>query len=220
MAVITISREYGSGGDEIAQQICHHFKYQFFNKRMILKAALDAGISDQEVIDYSEENYRVRRFLDRLFTSMTQPRPVSVVGEDQNIRLSEEGALVLVQKAILNAYMNGNLVILGRGGQVILKDMPGVLHLRIIAPMEERIKRVQETAKNNHDAQALILDRDAASADYLRRYYNVDWTDPLLYHMVLNTSKVAIDQATEMIIRMIYHLQDQEENYSVKQPEI
>ncbi len=102
------------------------------------------------------------------------------------------------------------MVIVGRGGQVILKDEPGVLHIRIEAPMEDRIQRVKEEIRAQRNlantdlelrraAQDRIIERDAISADYLRRFYHVDWEEPTLYHLVINTGKVSIDQALDMI---------------------
>ena len=92
MTIITISRQYGSGGDEIASRICNLLNYQMFDKRLITQAALDAGLSEQEAIDYSEENYKIRSFLDRLFSR--QP-VVKHTGTAEPATLSEEAALAL-----------------------------------------------------------------------------------------------------------------------------
>ena len=63
MTVITISRQYGSGGDVIADWICKKIGYHLFDKHILVKAALDVGLSEQEVFDYSEDTYKVRNFL-------------------------------------------------------------------------------------------------------------------------------------------------------------
>ena len=150
MAVITISRQYGSGGDAIAERICELTGYRRFDKNVLQKAAAEAGLSDEEVVDFSEDKHKVQTFIDRLFG---RSRPLAEVrvwkeGPDgvriaENLRISEESALVLERLAVETAYREGNMVIIGRGGQVILKDRPGVLHVRIEAPLETRILRVR-----------------------------------------------------------------------------
>jgi CMP/dCMP kinase len=225
MAVITISRQFGSGGDEIATLVCQRLGYRLFDKRLITRAAAEAGFSDQQDLDFSEENYQIKNFMDRLFA---RSRPVAHVrvwkegtgGERvvEEMQLSEEHALTLVQKAIEFAYQNGNVVITGRGGQILLKDHPDVLHVRIEAPMEDRIQRVKnqlkiekqmplDTIETRRVAQDLIEQRDAASADYLKHFYGIDWSDPLHYHLVINTSKLGPDLAAQVVVDLFHCLE-------------
>jgi len=221
MSVITISRQYGSGGDEIADRVCELLGYRHFDKRLIKEAAVEAGLSDQEVIDYTEDSYRVKNFIERLTGRPIPVAKVSVWKEDskgvrsaENVILSDDVALGLVQKAVKAAHQVGNMIIVGRGGQLILKDQPDVLHVRIEAPMEERIQRVKELLKQEKQAyqadinlrraaQDVIVTRDFASADYIQQYYAVDWADPLLYHIVLNSAKVTVEQAAQIIVDLI-----------------
>jgi cytidylate kinase len=215
MTVITISRQFGSGGDEIVERICRILGYQPFDKKLIEKAALEAGLSDQEVVDYSEENFKVAHFLDRLFGRNQPVAKVRVWKEDvQGVRqmeelpLSEANALALVQRAIEAACRIGNVVVVGRGGQILLKDCPDILHVRIIAPMEERIQRVKQEYKlERRPAQDLIEAHDSASADYVKRLYGYDWADPLLYHLVLNTGKLEPEAAARLVVEATHRFQ-------------
>jgi CMP/dCMP kinase len=207
MKVVTISRQYGSGGDEIADLLCQALGYRRFNKRIISLAALEAGLSDQEIIDYSEDNYKIQNFFDRLLgrgRSLAEARIWKETTSGERIseitQISEEHALSLVKGAILSAYQAGEMVVLGRGGQVVLKDCADVLHIRVEAPLEDRIQRVKIEQKiERRAAQDLINERDEASADYIKRFYGVDWSDPLLYHLVINTGKLEIAHAAQMI---------------------
>lgn len=225
MSVITISRQYGSGGDEIVEYIRQITAYQLFDKQMLSRAAIEAGLSDQEVIDYAEENYKVKNFFSRLFGSSQPIAQVRVwkegkTGEriSEEVQLTEEHVLALEIKAIQLAHRIGDMVIVGRGGQVILKDCPDVLHVRVEAPLEDRILRVRNSpllakrtfadkVEARRAAQDLIMARDAASADYLQRYYNVDWSDPFLYHIVINTNKLGIEEAGEIIVELAHKLE-------------
>ncbi|MFZ6027958.1 MAG: AAA family ATPase [Chloroflexota bacterium] len=220
MAVITISRQYGSGGDEIARLLCERTGYTLFDKRILTKAAREAGLSDQEIIDYAEDNHKVKNFFDRLLGRSHPVAEVHLWREDADgvrvvdeVKLSEEHAINLVKEAIKTAHQAGNMVIVGRGGQVILEDRPGVLHVRIEAPLEDRILRVRNDPEiaplsygASHEgrriAQDLIQTKDAASADYLKRFYNVSWDDPALYHVILNTGMLSIEQSVQMLFAM------------------
>jgi CMP/dCMP kinase len=224
MAVITISRQYGSGGDEIAERVCRILGYQQFDKQQISRAAKETGFSEDDVIhfaDYSEGNYKVKRFLDVLL-HRSRPRSqkqlkleekvVILTAEDQ--AFSESSALNLVQRAIQAAYLTGNTVIVGRGGQVVLNGKPGVIHVRIEADLEDRIQRVKDHLREHprdrleeialrRAAQDLIAERDTASAAYVYQFYRIDWADRSLYHAILNASRLHIHQASQLIIDMV-----------------
>ncbi len=237
MTIITISRQYGSGGDEIASRICEILGYKQFDKRLMAQAAREAGLSDQEVVDFSEENHKVSSFLDRLFGRSEPIARTRYWKEDaqgarmtEEVKLTEDIVVALVQKAVRSAYQAGNLVIVGRGGQVILKDQPGVIHVRIEAPLEERIQRVKQEIKQTRldfhadveirrEAQDRIIERDAASMDYLKRYYQVDWNDPLLYHLVLNIGRMSIEQAAKTIVNLVYISQAEQKSEGQPLPE-
>jgi cytidylate kinase len=175
MAVITISRQIGSGGDEIVNRLCQVLGYQQFDKRLIIQAAAESGLSEQEASairfdDFTDENHKVTTFLDRLFNRnvvVFQGRVWKdpTLGGDayEDVRLSEEAVVALVEHAIRSAYTLGNFVIVGRAGQVILKDKPDAIHIRIDAPMEDRIQRVKAQFRQERQAY------DATSISAARR---------------------------------------------------
>lgn len=218
MAIVTISREFGSGGDEIASRVCEELGYRSFGKLQIIQAASQSTLSKSNVIDYSEDNHEVQSFLDRLFGRTASPVQKIAWSENPSIAtrpkqadVHDTAVLGLGKRAIQAAVSEGNMVIIGRGGQIILKDTPGVLHVRIEAPVEMRIVRVKLQLKEapgapksekslNRAASDLIAKRDTASADYLKRYFDIDWHDPRLYHMVLNLGKLSIEQAVQVIL--------------------
>ena len=224
MAIITISRQYGSGGDEITDQVCQMLGYRHFDKRDIAQAAARAGFSEEEIAsykDYSEENFKVKKFLSRLMRHATPPsghkeNSLSTRLADEKL-FNEASALMLVRRAIETACSTGNTIVVGRGGQMILRDEPNVLHIRVEAPLEERIRRVEDWLKHErpahepihdlwHNARDLIAERDTESADYVRMFYGADWANPALYHAVLNLGKMDIEQAAQIIVDMVHCL--------------
>jgi cytidylate kinase len=220
MTVITISRQYGSGGDIIAQEICKQLGYQYFDKQMIVDVADQVGIARRLAVDYSEDTHEVQTFLDRLFRNTATAAQMlawaenpAIASSPERADLTDEAVIGLIKRAVRAAYKRGKVVIVGRGGQVLLKDQPGVLHLRIIAPLESRIQRVKALLKHDRQgttadlqlrrkAQDLIEQRDAASADYLKRFYDVAWDNPLLYHAILNTGELSIEMGVQIVLEL------------------
>jgi cytidylate kinase len=215
MATITISREYGSGGDEIATRVSEILGYRSFDKTLMAQILTETGISESEIIDYSEDNYKVRSFLDRLLarsslreinkTSWTED-PTGTLTKESTL-LNESQGIMLVQGAIRAAHRQGNVVIVGRGGQAILKGLPGVLHVRVQAPLDTRFGHIAYL-KNIHllGLRKEIVERDQAAADYLRRFYDIDWADPMLYDMVINTTQLNVEAASQMIVTAVKFL--------------
>ncbi len=216
MATITVSREYGSGGDEIATRVSEKLGYQYFDKTLMAQIVKETGLSESEIVDFSEDNYRARSFLDRLLSwrGTREIGRVSTWSEDttgtrsrETAILNEAQGIALVQGAIRAAHKKGNMVIVGRGGQAILKGMPGVLHVRIQAPLETRYKRISTTEAIHHlGLQKEITEHDQAAADYLRRFYSIDWADPMLYDLVINMVQLSVDTAAQIIAEAVKSL--------------
>lgn len=229
MTVITISRQFGSGGDEIAARVCDMLKYKMFDKYLISHVAHEVGLSEPGTVDYTEQNHKVRSFLDRLF-GRSSPVVTAYFWKEnadgetvlEEREVLEETAVPLVEKAIRSAAQVGNIVILGRGGQSVLRDAPGVVHIRIEAPLEERIQTFKQQIKAakgefyadidaRREAQDMITRRDEASRDYLQEYYGVNWNDHSLYHLVLNTAMLTVEQAAQLIVSLVHIFEAQEQ---------
>lgn len=212
MAVITISRQFASGGDEIAVRICELLNYRYFDKHLMAEVVSQIGISENELVDFSEDGYQARPFLARLLRahSATVAR-VAVRQQDAaghtvvaSRDLEMADCVELARTAILAAYEMGNVVILGRGGQAILRDKPGVLHVRVIAPLANRIERLHAQGMTGvADIKANIQQADRASTDYLQRFFQVQWDDVSLYHLVLNTGLLSTDAAAQTVVAAI-----------------
>ncbi len=211
MAVITISRQYASGGDEIATRVCALLGYRYFDKWLISQLTASAGPG--EVVDFHEDDYRMRSFLDRLL-GRTPPRPARTGGSSSETpdgggtraaaELDEQAAIGVVQAAVRTGSDLGNVVIVGRGGQAILRDKPDVVHLRIEAPLARRIERLRSIVDFTYAAAVEeIRDRDRTAAGYIKRFYGVDWADPTLYHMVINTGRCDLDVAARLIVSAV-----------------
>jgi cytidylate kinase len=208
LAVITISRQFGSHGDTVAQVLCDRLGYRYFDKNLMMGLAARAGVAPDKVVDLSDEKHRTRSLLERLFGNYAAPMadPASwAAGAAANAE--EQLTADRLKSLIRAAHAQGDVVILGRGGQVVLRDQPDVLHVRIIAPLEKRVREHQARAGLSAEAaREQVLNRDRASLDFVNRYYDVDAADPQFYDLVLNTARLTPVDAVDMIIEALGHL--------------
>ena len=179
MSVITISRQVGSLGTEIARGVAEKLNYEYVDKEKIGKMLADFGFGLPEVEKFDEKK---PPFWDSLSI--------------QRIKF-----LHSIQAAIYDFGRKGRAVIVGRGGQVLLKNLPGILHVRIFAPFEFRVKRLIEGEKvdEKHAVQRL-RQNDHDSAGYIHSFFNADWNDSSLYDLLINTGKLSTTTAVQMII--------------------
>lgn len=216
MSVITISRQYGSAGTEIAELVCRHLGYKYVDKQIIAKAANEAGVPGGRVVEFDEHHSLMRSFIDRLL----YPGPYVVAqvavtpggdGEAGALTVEEldkAECLNLVRSAIHAAYQEGNAVIVGRGGQAALQSVPGVLHVRIVAPMPVRLLNIQKKlGVGLEEAYRLAIRHDKKTAAYLSQVFDIEVDDPLLYHLVLNTGKFSVEQAEEIVANAVARIE-------------
>ncbi len=218
MAVVTLSRQVGSGGDKIAEQVCDLLGYRYFDKQMIIEAAADTGLCEYEVVDFSEDSYKMQDFLARLFRA--GPRTVKhlLIREPEHgpietltaQGLDESHCVDLVRRAVLAAHDKGDIVIVGRGGQAILHDKPGVLHLRVTAPFEQRVQWLRAQGVSGiSEIKLTIMQKDRATAEYLKRFFGIEWDDPALYHMVINSAMLSPTAAAHVIAEAVRQVSPQ-----------
>jgi cytidylate kinase len=117
------------------------------------------------------------------------------------ISASLDGYVNMVGLVIRGLAQEGNVLIAGRGGQVLLKNHPNALHVQIVAPLAFRTSLVMERfSLDKRAAQNRLRASDRSRFDYLRRYHDADWLDADLYHLVLNGGRTSLEQATDLII--------------------
>jgi cytidylate kinase len=183
MAVITISRELGSLGDEIAKAVAESLHYQCADKELIWKLMRGYGLQLTDLQGLDEK----------------MPSHWDFLSMQRRIFLN------FIEKAIYDLAGKGRVVIVGRGGQLVLKELPGALHVRIFAPRNVRIRRLMERAGfSENQANQIILQNDHDSSGYIRSFFNADWSDPRLYHLLVNTGAVAAETAAELIIKAVH----------------
>jgi cytidylate kinase len=108
--------------------------------------------------------------------------------------------LDLITSVVLEQAAEGQAMIVGRGGQMILRGRPGVLHVQVMAKFETRVYNIiQREGVKWREAAYRVRQADEQRAGYLRRFYNVDWLDSSLYDLVVNTDQLTTDVAVNLI---------------------
>jgi CMP/dCMP kinase len=219
MTAITIAREFGSGGRKIAAQVSELLSYRFVDKWLMARVAADVGLSEADLIHFSDHHNIAERFVARFdeLLGAWSGEAIEIPGKVRGSTdlatfsvslLDEKSATALVNTAVLAAHKLGNVVIVGRGAEVILKDKPDVLHVRIESPMETRLWRLRNLeGLSAQEARQLIDERDRAVTRYMTRCYHAQWDNPFLYHLVINTGKMQPEWAAQLIVDAVRQLQ-------------
>jgi cytidylate kinase len=183
--VITISREPGSGGSEIARRLARDLKMDLIGAQIIQKIAESADISTRIIQSLDEKDVTRRDiWLESLF---------------EKRHLWHDEYLFHLTKVIGTMGRQGNFIIVGRGAQFILPPEE-TFRLRFIAPMDFKIANVtRDFGSSKSDAEKYIIKTDSDRQAYLRKHFNADWTDPAHYDMVINTGKLGIDGTVEAV---------------------
>lgn len=178
MAVITISRQLGSLGCEVAQAVASELGNRLVWREAIHQAARRAEAPEMALAVIDELG---------LLGISTTPQ-------------ARKAFLKAVEHVIHEWADQGDIVIVGRAGQVILRDHPDCVHVQIIAPLPLRIQRLADDKHLTLEAsQAQIEASDRQRRSYLRRFYHVRWDEPGLYDLVINTGRLDVTAAAQII---------------------
>ena len=219
--IITVSRQLGSRGNEIAAAVAERLGLRFVDREIIHRAAREAGVPQVALDELAYEGQRslIERVLDIVNTMPAIPQvPHASLREMAAPMATPFGNILtpatplfglpmeqyvhIVEQVIRDLAERGNVLIVGRAGQVILRDREDALHVQIIAPFDRRVETLMAREQiDRREAEARIRASDRARSEYLRRYYHVRWTDPQLYDLVINTAKLDWLTAVELIVR-------------------
>lgn len=201
MAVVTVSREVGSGGDEIMKLVCDQLGYQLCDWSLLSKLGTDLGlVAPGEMFDLAAEKHHKPGTLERAFTLVpgyNAPAYNEYLGSGD---YDADRSFVVLGQIMQHVYGQGNAVIQGRGSMCVLKDKPGALHVRVVAPVAKRMEYLMKRdGIGELTARDRVKEADRAQVDYIRRYFGVDIHDPTLYHFIINTGKVTYAAAASAI---------------------
>lgn len=203
MAVITISQEYGINSNEIASLLAEKLGYEYIGDKLVAMIAEKLKISEHEAEAFIKASSgRLLRFVDRYTCSLVQ----KVVDRSRGC-LDDDKYFTTTQKLVEDIYAEGNAIILGWGGQCILKGKPGVLHVRLVKQTDAKIKTVMEKQKvDENKAKATIAREENEMREYIKQFFQEDWNDAHLYDLIIDLGKSTADEAVRQIIDNLKHI--------------
>ena len=182
MSVITISREFGSEGDAIAQRVAQSLGYHFVDQKFV-----GIILGQYGYVEFNKEYATLPTFWERFDARREEERDVMV------------GMLNQVIRAVAR---HGNVVLLGRSGFEVLGGFADVLHVRLQAPVPVRVRRVMaQRGIVFEQAEELVRKNDKIRVAFVEEFYRVPWGSIQAFDLVINTGKVPPDLASEMIIQ-------------------
>ncbi len=201
MAVITISRQFGAGGKTLGRMIAGKLGYNLVDEDVIQKVAEKANVSKDWVESVEKEaGGKLVNFMNGLISKSYIER---VVGEGRGY-LDEDIYVDILNEVIRKTAEEGNVVIIGRGGQYILQDYPDAFHILLVAEEKDRIAFMEKHYKMSRtEAVRIVGDYDKRRANLYRKFGKTGYDQPNLYHVVLNMSKMELEDAAEFVYRMV-----------------
>ncbi len=210
--IVTLSRQLGSEGELIAQRVASALGLEVVDRDFVHTAALAAGIDDDLLHQLMYEGQRT--VASEILQSLRTPRSPSASAVSASSPLlgvfapmasaaatNLEDAAQAVGQVIKKIAARDNVLILGQGGRALLQGERHVCHVLVLAPFEVRVARVAKSEKLTlAQARRTVRVSDQARSEYLARYHNSRWIDPLLYHLVINTGVTPFEGAASLIV--------------------
>lgn len=206
MAVITLSRQYGSLGDEIADLVADRLGTRIVGQEIIAEVAHRLGVPVAAVRSRDE---RESQLVTDLVRTMQRLYPATIFppGTGETTDLDDVAYLDVISQVVQEAGRSGNAVIVGRGATWILKNAPRVLHVLVVASLRIRVARVMEAEQvTESQAQRRTKEVDANRARYVRHLHRSDWLEPTQYDLVINTDRCSVATAASLICALASEL--------------
>jgi cytidylate kinase len=227
-----MSRQRGSVGSYIALDVARKLELQYLDREILESVAREADVPVERVEAIEDRAGQLARVLRLLGARPKLPPVASASLREEEAYedrvgllmtrggLSHEAAVTqlmssgglqysppldyldLVTSIILESAAKGGAMVVGRGGQMILREHPGVFRVQCIARFEVRVYNIiKREGVKWREAAHRVRRADEQRAGYMRRFYNMNWLDPSLYDLVINTDRISTDVAVEMIVQ-------------------
>jgi cytidylate kinase len=198
---VTLSRQAGCGAVLVAEKLAHYLQHH---------ASGDAcpwTVFDRNLMDTVLEDHNLPTRLARFLPEDRVSQLDDLVADVFDVHPPLQTVIQQSAETILKLAGLGNVILIGRGSTVITTQMPHVLHVRLVAPLEKRVAHAHQFYHlTENEARKFCLSQDRARERYLKRYFNADVNDPLLYHLIINTGRVGYDEAAKLIGDTVLHL--------------
>jgi cytidylate kinase len=198
MAIITVSRMYGSGGSDVAERVAQLLGWSLLDNAFIDAVAERLGVSASEVQAREE---RTPSLVERLASALAVASPELLPPPTEQLPPSEERLADVTRRIIEEAVARGNAVLVGRGAQSVLARRAGVLHVFCYAPRDALVRRVAEHRRvSPAEAEKIVDEINKQREQYVRTTFKRSWKAPENYHLCVNTDWLGVEGAAQLIV--------------------
>jgi len=201
MTVITVSRLGGAGGRTLAKKISRKLGYSFVDREIIRMVAKQTNVSSKWVESIEKEaGNSLTKLIDGMISKNYFDR---LLGDDKGY-ITEEIYEETLTNVISSIAKEGNAVILGRGGQFILKDHKDTFHILLVADRTDRINFMIKKHKFSTEKATLLIDKyEKRRKNMFKKFHKAEYNNPEHYHLVINTSYVSLEKALDLICDLV-----------------
>lgn len=201
--IITVEREYGSGGAMIAQRLAKHLGWKLWDQELTSEIARTAKVTREAACRCDE---RVDPLLSRLFRVYARGSYERTLPGTETAHFNADTMVKMLHRVIEEAASKGNCVIVGRGAPYILRNRPDSFHVFIYAPVDEKVRRLRSIGQSEKEARQFIEEVDRERASFIQHYFGKEWPHRPLYNLMIN-SKFGDEHVVETILQDIASLE-------------
>jgi len=194
--VLTIEREYGSGGADIARKLAERLGWKLWDQLMTDEIARQMDCESRAVEEHGE---RQDPLYYRLFKAFMRGSFEGSLNAPRLKIVDAECIREVAERVVRAAATEGNCVIVGRGSAYYLRDRPDAFHVFVYAPFEEKVNRLRAMGKTEEDAIELAETVDRDRAAFIKQYFDVDWPTRHFFHLMIN-STIGDEAVVQMIL--------------------
>ena len=206
MAVISISRQYGAGGRAVGKMVARRLGYRFIDKAILHEVAEEANISQESVESIDRDKGDM---IARLVPKLVPHRDFVSYIPGTKIKFNERLFRDFLRTAMVKLSGDGDVVVLGQGGQFILRNRPQTLIVMLYADEKDRIKSLERRYRfDAFKARTVVSSGEENRIKFLQAFNEGDPKDPALYHLLINTSIFSFETATDMICLAAQRIND------------
>jgi cytidylate kinase len=201
MPIVTVSRQYGSGGSEVAERVARAMGWTLYDNAVVDEVAARLRMTPSEV---SAREERIPSLVERMASAMAlgAPEVMPVVGDLAAVP-SEERVVMMTRRVIEEAVQAGPAVLVGRGAQAMLAKRTDALHVYCYAPVEDLVRYAVENLNVPvADAPKRVTEMNHQREAFVRRHWKREWRDVANYDLCVNTASLGVDGSAELVVEV------------------
>ena len=200
MAVITLSRHFGAGGKTLGTMVAKKLGYVLLDDEIIKLVAEKAKSSDWMDALEKESGGKLLPYI----SGLVPKGRMEMILDEKKGGVDEVISVDILQKLMLQIAEEGNAIIVGRGGQYLLRDHKDAFHVMLVADLEDRVQFMEERYNLSLKKALQVVNRqDKRRQNFYRLLGKVDYDQPDIYHLVLNMSKLSLEKACELLTTLV-----------------